>query len=75
MKFALQSLLHNCIQRGSLALELPDGDRLEAGDGSGLPLKITLTDRRAGRELFLNPELAFGELYTDGRLLVSGGSI
>jgi cyclopropane-fatty-acyl-phospholipid synthase len=32
-------------------------------------------DKRAGRELFLNPELALGELYTDGRLVVSGGSI
>jgi cyclopropane-fatty-acyl-phospholipid synthase len=75
MKFALQSLLNSCIRQGSLALKLPNGERLEAGDGSGRPLTITLTDRRAGRELFLNPELAFGELYTDGRLLVSGGSI
>jgi cyclopropane-fatty-acyl-phospholipid synthase len=75
MKFALQSLLNSCIRQGSLTLELPDGDRLKAGDGSGLPLTITLTDRRAGRELVLNPELAFGELYTDGRLLVSGGSV
>jgi cyclopropane-fatty-acyl-phospholipid synthase len=75
MKFALQALLNSCIQRGSLALLLPNGERLTAGDGSGLPLTITLADRGAARELILNPELAFGELYTDGRLLVSGGSI
>ena len=75
MKLALQSLLNSCIRRGSLTLVLPSGERLEAGDGSGQPLTMTLTDRRAGRQLVLNPELAFGELYTDGRLLVSGGSI
>jgi len=75
MKFALQSLLNSCIRRGSLTLVLPNGEQLKAGDGSGLQLTMTLTDEHAGRELFLNPELAFGELYTDGRLLVSGGSI
>lgn len=75
MKLALQSLLNSCVHQGSLTLELPDGTRLVSGDGTGLPLVMTLSDARAGRELFLNPELAFGELYTDGRLRVSGGSI
>jgi cyclopropane-fatty-acyl-phospholipid synthase len=75
MKFALQALLDSCVQQGSLTVELPDGERLTAGDGSGPPLTIRLTDKRAIRELVLNPEMAFGELYTDGRMLVSGGSI
>lgn len=75
MNLALRSLLNSCVQRGSLTLELPGGERLTAGDGSGPPLTMRLTDARAGRELVLNPELAFGELYTDGRLIVSGGSI
>ncbi|HVZ05703.1 cyclopropane-fatty-acyl-phospholipid synthase family protein [Hyphomicrobium sp.] len=75
MKFALQALLSSCIHEGSLTIELPDGERLTAGNGSGSPLTIRLTDTRACRELVLNPELAFGELYTDGRLVVSGGSI
>lgn len=75
MRFALQSLLNSCVHKGSLAIELPDGERLNAGDRTGLPLVLKLTDRRAARELILNPEMAFGELYTDGRLIVSGGSI
>lgn len=75
MKIALQSLLNSCVRQGSLTLETHDGVRLKAGDGTGLPLVLKLTDARAGRELFLNPELAFGELYSDGRLLVSGGTI
>jgi cyclopropane-fatty-acyl-phospholipid synthase len=58
-----------------LTLELPGGEHLTAGDDSGAPLTIRLRDTRAVRELFLNPGLALGELYTDGRLIVSGGSI
>jgi cyclopropane-fatty-acyl-phospholipid synthase len=54
---------------------LPGGARLSAGDGTGRPLNVRLTDRRAALELVLNPEMALGELFTDGRLLVSGGSI
>lgn len=75
MKFAIQALLSSCVHQGSLTLELPDGERLIAGDGSGKPLTIRLADTRACRELVLNPEMAFGELYTDGRLTVTGGSI
>jgi len=75
MKFALRSLLTNCIQDGSLTIELADGERMVAGNGSGSPLVIHLKDHHAVTELVLNPELAFGELFTDGRLTVSGGSI
>ena len=75
MMLALRSLLNRCIQRGSLTLELASGERLSAGDGTGPPLTVRLIDRKAGRELFLNPEMALGELYTDGRLIVSGGSV
>ncbi len=58
-----------------MTLELPGGERLSAGDGSGLPLTIRLLDSKAGTELFFNPQMALGELFTDGRLQVSGGSI
>lgn len=75
MKRALQAFLNRCIKNGSLTLELPGGQQVSAGDGSGAPLHILLTDSRAARELVLNPELALGELYMDGRLVVSGGSI
>lgn len=58
-----------------MTVQLPSGDELTAGDGSGLPLKVTLKDARAGRELFFHPQMALGELFTDGRLTVSGGTI
>jgi cyclopropane-fatty-acyl-phospholipid synthase len=75
MNIALRSLLNHCVQIGNLTLELPNGERLCGGDGSGRPLHVRLADRRAVLELVLNPEMALGELYTDGRVQISGGSI
>ena len=75
MNLALHSLLNRCVRRGTLTFELPGGERVLAGDGSGKPLAVRLTDNHAARELLFNPELALGELYMDGRLVVTGGSI
>ncbi|WP_339082254.1 cyclopropane-fatty-acyl-phospholipid synthase family protein [Hyphomicrobium sp. ghe19] len=75
MKRALQSLVRQCVREGSLTLEFPGGDRVSAGDGTGLPLKVRLTDSKAALKLFFHPEMALGELFTDGRLEVSGGSV
>jgi len=58
-----------------LTLEFPSGERVTAGDGSGLPLTVKLMDAKATAELFFNPQMALGELFTDGRLQVSGGSV
>ncbi len=51
-----------------------DGSRLTFGRGSPT-VAIKLHDRGAGRELALNPELKFGELYMDGRLTAEQGDI
>lgn len=75
MKRALQSFLRRCIKTGSLTVVMPNGDRLASGDGTGLPLSVTLKDNKAATELFFHPQLALGELYTDGRLTVSGGNV
>jgi cyclopropane-fatty-acyl-phospholipid synthase len=75
MTRVLQYFLKHCITHGTLIVELPKGDRLTFGDGTGQPLTIRLKDRAALRQLVLNPELALGELFMDGRLVISGGSI
>jgi cyclopropane-fatty-acyl-phospholipid synthase len=75
MIHVLRSLLDRSIRHGTLSLEMPDGQRITAGNGTGLALGVRLTDKSAARALFLNPEMALGELYTDGRLVVSGGSV
>jgi cyclopropane-fatty-acyl-phospholipid synthase len=76
MKHALlKSFLDHSVSAGTLTVELADGERLTCGDGSGLPLKVSLADAKAVRELFFDPQMALGELFTEGRLTVSGGSI
>ena len=71
----LHNLLTSCIRHGTLTIRLPDGTCLTAGDGTRLPLVVALADQAAISELIINPELALGELYMEGRLNVSGGTI
>lgn len=75
MNVMLKSLLGLFVKKGTLTLQLPDGQHLTVGEAKGQALSVRLMDRRALRQLIFNPELALGELYTDGRLTVSGGSI
>ena len=61
------------MRQGDLEVETCDGAKRRFGDGAGPKIAIRLADRAAERELLMNPELALGELYMDGRLeLVEG---
>ena len=72
--FVLQIFLDRCVSRGSLTLVLSDGTTLRAGRGPP-GIVVHLADDAAARELLLNPEMALGELYTDGRLTIENGSV
>ena len=70
----LSAMLGPIIREGTLTILAP-GPRLYTF-GSGEPaLTVRLHDRRAVMRLALNPNLAFGELYMDGRLTVENGDI
>ena len=69
------ALLGKLVRTGNLELETADGVRHRVGDGSGPKLGARLTDRAAERELLMDPALALGELYMDGRFLVTEGSL
>jgi cyclopropane-fatty-acyl-phospholipid synthase len=58
------------VRHGTLHLTLPDGRRITAGDGTGQPVSIRFTDPDTLRRLLLNPDLAVGEAYMDGTLLI-----
>lgn len=58
------------IRTGTLIVELPDGTSRRYGDGTGTPVKVTLTDPELLRKLLVNPELHVGEAYTDGTLVI-----
>jgi cyclopropane-fatty-acyl-phospholipid synthase len=75
MIFILRAFLKTVVQRGSLEVETSSGARFSVGDGTGKPLAIRFVDRTAERRLLLNPALALGEGFMDGRILVTKGSI
>jgi cyclopropane-fatty-acyl-phospholipid synthase len=71
----LRTFLKQVVQRGTLEVETASGSRFTVGDGTGSPLAIRLADGGAAGQLVLHPALAFGELFMDGRLVVTQGSI
>jgi cyclopropane-fatty-acyl-phospholipid synthase len=71
----LRHVLTTAIRRGSVNVVTADGSHFHCGDGSGVPIKVRFATERAARRLLLDPELAFGELYMDGELVIEQGSI
>ena len=66
----LEFCFRQFVRRGTLKVTLANGRRLAFGDGTGQAVAIRLTTPAAQRHLLLDPELAFGEVYTDGTLVV-----
>ena len=70
----LRSLLRRIIRRGSLTIVTPDGRSDDFGSGNP-SVAIRITDWAVVRRLAINPDLAVGEAYMDGTLLVENGTI
>jgi len=71
----LAFFLTKLIRFGHLEVETCDGVTRVFGDRTGPRLAIRIADRAAERELTLDPELALGELYMDGRLEQTRGDL
>ena len=73
----LARLLEKCVSAGRLTLVDAAGRRHEIGERrDGAPdVTLRLADRAVSRRLLLNPKLAFGELYMDGRLIIEQGTL
>ena len=70
----LGALLGTLIEHGTLTVVWPN--QTTSVYGSGKPrATIRIHDRRTAWVIGINPELAFGEAYMDGRLTVEEGSI
>ncbi len=63
------------IREGALEIEEPDGERYIIGGGAGAPPLVKIRDEGVKTALLRDPELAFGELFMDGRIEVLRGSI
>lgn len=75
MSRLLKSFLDNIVRCGALEVQTGTGTRFLVGDGTAARLAVRFRDRTAERQLLVNPALALGELFMDGRLSVSRGSI
>ncbi len=75
MPVLLRQFLNSLIKNGSLEV-FPSGARPFTVGGGGEPsCAIQFTDRGAEAALALDPEMAVGELYMDGRLKMVRGEI
>ena len=70
----LRSLFRRVIRKGALTLITPGGCSCDFGQGDP-SITIRIADQATVRRLFLNPNLALGEAYMDGTLVVEGGDI
>ncbi len=63
------------VREGDLTVHYPSGRVQKLGDGSGPPIVVRFTDPSAVRALALDPALALGESYMDGKLVVEEGDL
>src|SRR5437763_9476427 len=75
MDRVLQVVLRSFIRHGTLRLTTAGGTVLEFGDGTGAPVAVRFMTRAAQWAILLDPELAVGECYMDGTLVIEQGSI
>ncbi|MFZ5736565.1 MAG: class I SAM-dependent methyltransferase [Pseudomonadota bacterium] len=68
-------LLSRFIRRGTIVFTTASGTTFACGDGTGEPVHAHFTSAQAQRRLLRDPELALGELYMDGGLVMQRGSI
>ena len=71
----LRFFLSQFIRRGSVTFTTSSGATFTCGDGTGKSVAVRFLTKEAERHLLLDPELALGEIYTDGEFVVETGSM
>jgi len=71
----LRFFLNQFIRRGSVTFTTAAGASFTCGDGTGRPVAVRFLTAEAERHLLLDPELALGEIYSDGVFVMEKGSI
>jgi cyclopropane-fatty-acyl-phospholipid synthase len=75
MDRVLEVVLRSFFRQGMLRLTTAGGTTFEFGDGTGTPVAVRFTTRAAQWGVLLDPELAVGETYMNGTLVIERGSI
>jgi cyclopropane-fatty-acyl-phospholipid synthase len=73
--FLLTKVLKRMIRRGTLTLIGPQGQRVAIGDGNDPKVVVRLHDAATLRRIGLNPGVAVGEAYMEGKLTVENATI
>ena len=71
----LDILLRRIVRNGSLTFVDAGGTAHRYGDGQGRQVTVEIADKRLERHLVLDPQLALGEGYMQGRLKMIEGRI
>ncbi|MGR3662888.1 MAG: DUF7884 domain-containing protein [Paracoccaceae bacterium] len=66
----LNSMLVKLFRTGDFHLTLHDGSTVVYGDGTAPSVHVRLTNADLPRRILRNPELAVGEAYMDGQLII-----
>ncbi|MBY0612711.1 MAG: cyclopropane-fatty-acyl-phospholipid synthase family protein [Beijerinckiaceae bacterium] len=75
MDTLLKFVFRQLVTTGSLELVTANGRHHQFGDGTGRAVRIRFVDRAAEIAFLLDPDLKFGELYVDSRILVEEGTV
>ena len=71
----LRFFLQTFVRRGSLHVMLANNTTFNCGDGTGPALRIRFTTKAAQRHMVLDPDMAFGECYMNGTLIIENATI
>lgn len=71
----LELFLSRVAPHGNGTVRTATGHEFRVGDGRGKPLTLVFRTAPAAVRLLLDPELALGELFVDGRIALEGGDI
>ena len=69
------STLNRRLKRGAMTVTFADGHTRNYGDGRGEPIEVELKDPNFPRNFVLNPDLATGEAYMAGTLVVKNDDL
>ncbi|MBY0381718.1 MAG: cyclopropane-fatty-acyl-phospholipid synthase family protein [Xanthobacteraceae bacterium] len=75
LEHALQFMLGHFFSKGSVTFVTAAGRPFTVGDGTGPHITVRFQSVAAEKHLLFDPELAFGEIYTDGSITIENGSI
>lgn len=68
-------MLRGMLKHGTLNVTLPDDSKFTYGDGADPSVSVTITSEEVIRQFFRDPELAVGEAYMDGTLIIENDDL